>query len=403
MKSRLKLFLAVILITPLWISCSAVYKQSAEFKERNLGKTQVLSLRWKKQLYSNMPDFKIPGFYEKYDRFAPVETSSAAYDSDLKRLFIGAGVGGFYCIDAIHGVTVWRYNLDDPAGATPYYDQARKRVYFGADDGYVYALNARSGRFLWSTDTGAELHRSIMMVDDTLYMINADNTVLAVDPEEGEIIWRYHKPPVEGFSSVGYADLNYSKNMIYAGFSDGLLVALDMGTGTELWSADLAAEAVASAKNDDVMLVDIDATPVVIDNAVVAASLAGGIRAFNKETGTVLWTRPGLTGVTGMAQANNNVYAVRSGSAGMISLNSVNGNTIFESHFGAGLKADPVLYDDLLLISDSEAGLYMVSTGTGQVLNRLDMDGGFFARPSQYAGYMHIMGNWTTLFSFAIN
>ncbi|MBN2673055.1 MAG: PQQ-binding-like beta-propeller repeat protein [Deltaproteobacteria bacterium] len=365
---------------------------------------QLLRFRWKKKLFSNVPNFQVPEFYEENDRFAPVETGSAAFDTDAKRIFAGATVGGFYCMESYGGETIWRFDLDDPVGSRPYYDSARRSVYFGADDGYLYRLHARSGRLIWKTDTGAELRRDIQMVEDTLFVMNADNTVLAVDPEGGEIIWRYRRDPVGGFSSVGYADVRIAGNTALAGFSDGYVAALDAGTGVEKWVMDLATDAVQDADADDVLLVDVDATPVVVDNTVVVASLAGGVYGLDFASGSVRWIRSDITKVTGAAASNGEVYLVRSGARGMIAMNPQNGQTILERGFGLGLKADPVVYDDdVLLVSDSEAGLYMVSGGTGRILNLLDMYGGFFARPVEYAGYMLIMGNWSTLFSFAIN
>jgi len=363
----------------------------------------VLQFRWRRQLYSNTPDFIIPQFYERYDRFQPVETAGAAFDTDRRRVFIGAAVGGFYCLDAGTGKTVWRRDFDDPIGSTPVYDSARSRVYVGADDGFLHAFHSRSGRRIWTVDTGAELRRNIWMVADTLFAVNADNTVVAVDPQGGEIVWRYRRSPVEGFSSVSYADLNLVDGTIYAGFSDGILAAIDAGTGQEKWTADLAAEVVASAGGEDVLLVDVDATPVVAGNRVIAATLTGGVQAVDAASGSLLWTRPDLDMVTGLAFVNGEVQAVRAGDRGLVSLSVETGETLLESRFGLGLKFDPVVYDDLLLIPDTEAGLYMVSAGTGRVLNLLDVNGGFFARPTIHAGYLLIMGNWTTLFSFAIN
>lgn len=365
---------------------------------------QLLRFRWKKKLFSNVPDFQIPAFYEKHDRFAPVETGAAAFDSDAQRVFVGASIGGLYCLEVGSGETVWRFGLDDPVGSTPMYDSARRSVYFGADDGYLYRLHSRSGRLIWKTDTGSELRRNIQMHGDTLFVVNADNTVMAIDPEGGEVVWRYRRDPVEGFSSVGYSDVKIWGNYALVGFSDGFVTALDAGTGVVTWSVDLATDAVAEADADDVLLVDVDATPVVVGNTVVAASLAGGAYGLDLATGNVRWIRSDLTKVTGAAATNGEVFLVRAGKRGMVSLNPKNGQTILERAFGVGLKADPVPYDDdILLIADSEAGLYLVSGGTGRILNLLDMDGGFFARPVQYAGYLLIMGNWSTLFSFAIN
>ena len=377
--------------------------QKNDTLRREVESMDVLRFRWKKQLFSNIPDFNIPEFYEEHDRFAPVETGSAAFDTDASRVFVGASLGGLYCLEIGSGDTVWRYNLDDPVGSTPYYDAARKAVYFGADDGYLYRLHARSGRLIWKVDTGAELRRTIHMHDDTIFVVNADNTVLAVDPEGGEIIWRYRREPVEGFSSVGHSDIRIVGNRVLAGFSDGFVASLDLGTGVVNWEVDLATDAVAEADADDVMLVDVDATPVVVDNIVVAASLAGGVYGLELDSGNIRWIRSDLTKVTGGVSADGEAHLVRSGKKGLISLNPLSGATHREMHFGVGLKADPVPYDDVLLISDSEAGLYIVSAGTGRVLNLLNMDGGFFARPARHAGYLLIMGNWSTLFSFALN
>lgn len=402
MRSFLFQLASLVLISAL-VVCGCAPPRVETARTQGYENIQLLRFRWRKKLYSNVPDFKVPEFYEKYDRFAPIETGAAAFDTDMERLFIGAAIGGLYCLNASGGETVWRYNLDDPVGSTPYYDSARLSVYFGADDGYLYRVHSRSGRLIWKVDTGSELRRTVQMHEDTLFVVNADNTILAVDPEAGEIVWRYRRDPVEGFSSVGYSDLRMAGSQVLVGFSDGFVASLDAGTGVLNWSADLAVDAVAEADADDVLLVDVDATPVVVDDTVIAASLAGGVYGLDLDTGNIRWIRSDITRVTGAAQLNGEVYLVRAGNRGMVSLKPQNGETILDMQFGVGLKADPVAYDDLLLISDSEAGMYVISAGTGRVLNLLDMDGGFFARPAQYGGYMVILGNWSTVLSFAIN
>lgn len=366
-------------------------------------KIQVVKFKWRKKLHSNIPDIQVPGFFEKNDRFSPVETAGTAFDTDAKRLLVGAAVGGFYCLDATSGETVWRFELQDPVGSIPAYDSQRKRVYFGADDGFIYALHSRSGRLLWKTDAGSELKRKIWLRNDTLYTVNADNTIFALDPEGGEIIWRYRRDPVDGFSSVGYGELTFANGMIVAGFADGTVACIDEGFGAEQWVVDLSEDVLSKAKIDDVVLIDVDATPVVVDGVVVAASSAGGVFGLDFETGDTLWSRPEIDKVTGAANYVGEVVLVRSGEKGMISLESKTGNTIFSKNFGLGLKSDPVVFDDLLLISDTEAGLYFVGGGTGDIVNLLDMEGGFFAIPTIHGGQMLIMGNWSTLFSFAIN
>jgi outer membrane protein assembly factor BamB len=363
---------------------------------------RVLSLRWVKQLGPELPNFMVPEMVEEHDRFNPVEMGSAGYDTDKRRAFVGAAVGGLYCLDIRDGATVWRFSLDDPVGSTPVYDPARKWVYFGADDGRLYAVHARSGRKIWSAETGSEIRRPVMIRDDTLYVANADNTILAFDALDGEPIWRYRRAPLEGFSSAGYADIILSGSTIVAAFADGSLTALDPVGGAVLWENDLAAEVVAATDQGELNLVDADASPVVVGSTVVAASVAGGMYGIDVESGNVLWTRPDLLRVTGLAQANDLVYAARVG-VGLTAVDPRSGNVLWTSRFGTGVLQDPLVFDDLMVISDSVAGLFVVSTADGRVMQRVDQREGFFARPSAHAGYLLVIGNRGTLYAMSIN
>jgi outer membrane protein assembly factor BamB len=363
---------------------------------------QVLHLRWVKSLGPALPNFYIPEMIEQHDRFKPVETGGAAFDTDKRRAFVGAAIGGLSCLDLRDGETMWRYSIDDPVGSTPLYDSVRKTVYFGADDGLLYAVHARSGRLLWSTDTGAEIQRSIIMRDDTLYVANADNTVYAVDPNAGEVVWRYRKPPVEGFSATGYSDVLHTGTAVIAAFADGTVSSLDAITGAQLWSADLAAEVVSATGEGQINLIDADATPVLAGNVLAAASVSGGLWGLDVDSGNVIWTRPDLVGITGLVAANDMFYAAFAGGKGLCAISKEHGETRWCSAFGSGVLRDPVLYEDVFLISDSEEGLFVVATSTGKVLQRLNPKDGLFSRPVEFGGYLIVMGNRSTVYALSI-
>ncbi|MCP4601841.1 MAG: PQQ-binding-like beta-propeller repeat protein [Proteobacteria bacterium] len=362
---------------------------------------QVLRLRWVKKLNPPLPNYFIPELLEEHDRFNPIETASAGFDSDRRRAFMGASTGGLYCLDLIRGETVWRFDMNDAVGSNPIYDPGRKAVFFGADNGLFYSLHARSGRQLWATDTGAEVRRKAIVHADTLFAVNADNTVLAIDPENGEVIWQYRRPPVEGFSSCGHAGLTLHNSRLYTGFSDGFAAAIDAASGTVVWSHDLASEVSMRSEDGDVKLIDVDATPVVVDNVLVAASVAGGLQGFNAESGTVMWTHPEITGVTGLAENKGVVYAARS-SFGLTAVDPQSGRVLWSKRFSTGVLQDPIVFSDVLLVSDSEYGLFIVSTLDGELMQRIDQREGFFATPSIKNGYMLIIGNNGTVYAMSI-
>lgn len=362
---------------------------------------KLLRFRWLKKLGTEYPNFLIPEMQEQYDRFKPVEFGSAAFDTDKRRAFVGAAVGGLYCLDMRRGETVWRFEIDDPVGSVPIHDGDRKRVYFGADDGKFYAIHARSGRLIWSIDLSAEVRKPAILQNNTLYVVSADNTVLALDPDNGQIVWQYRRPPLKGFSSAGYAGIVLAKGKLFTGFSDGYLVALDPAVGAELWSLDLASEIDSGAETGEVRLPDSDATPVVVGNVLVAASVDGGLQGVSVETGTVLWTNHKIVSVTGLAAYEGTVYAARS-AFGLSAIQPKTGELLWNREFESGMLSDPVVYEDVLLISDAEYGLYAVSAIDGKLLQQLNAYEGFFARPSIHAGYLLIMGNGGTLYAMSI-
>ncbi|MDD5305701.1 MAG: PQQ-binding-like beta-propeller repeat protein [Deltaproteobacteria bacterium] len=361
----------------------------------------VLRLRWVKRLAPPLPNFLLPELVEQHDRFHPLETASAAFDTDMKRAFIGASIGGFYCIALFDGATVWRFDLNHAVGGRPLYDARRKHVYFGADDGLLYALHARSGRLLWSIDLGAEVRREIYQQEGTLYFATADNAVYAVDADSGKVVWQYRRPPMEGFTAAGYADVVVEKSRIITSFSDGVVVAIDAQEGSELWTRDLAAEVTPATTTGAVDLMDADATPCLAGGRLVGASVAGGVYGLDAADGSVAWTRPDVKGVSGLAADSGTVYAARSG-FGVTALDPTTGSTIWERAFAAGMLQDPLLHDDVLILSDSVAGLYVVSAGSGDLLQRIDLRDGFFARPSAYAGYLLVMANGGTLIGMSV-
>ena len=63
---------------------------------------------------------------------------------------------------------------------------------------------------------------------------------------------------------------------------------------------------------------------------------------------------------------------------------------------------DPVVHDDVVILSDSEFGLSVHSTVNGDLYQRIDLREGFFAQPSIKNGYMLVMANNGTLIAMSI-
>jgi polyvinyl alcohol dehydrogenase (cytochrome) len=150
--------------------------------------------------------------------------------------YVGSWNGTMYALDAFSGQPVWTFDIADPnpgsRGGFPGIQSsaavASGRVFFGAADANVYALDAQSGALVWKTSLG-----------------NPDPAT------EGAHVWS--SPAV-------------SAGMVYVGKSShldnpcvrGAVVALDAGSGDEVWRFDILPERICGTDTRHPCVIDTD-------------------------------------------------------------------------------------------------------------------------------------------------
>ncbi len=122
-------------------------------------------------------------------------------------------------------------------------------------------------------------------------------------PATGKTRWQYERETPEGFTIHGNAVPLQHGPMVYAGFSDGYLAALQAESGDLLWSRSLA------AASDQ--FVDVDASPIIKGDKLFAASFSGGLYALRPKDGEVVWHLL-IDGINALAMGASNLYAMSS-------------------------------------------------------------------------------------------
>jgi outer membrane protein assembly factor BamB len=105
--------------------------------------------------------------------------------------------------------------------------------------------------------------------------------------------------------------------------------------------------------------------------------------------------------VTGLAADLGTVYAALAGK-GLVALDGTTGQTQWTQAATTGVLQDPVVFRDVIIVSDSEFGLAVFSNAGGRLLQRLDPKTGIFARPAVLGSYALVLGNRGTLFGMSI-
>jgi outer membrane protein assembly factor BamB len=307
------------------------------------------------------------------------------------KLVLGSRGGSVVGVDVGSGAVTWSTPISGGVDGDTRYDRERGQVYVGSDDGYLYAIDPAKGAIRWSSKFKGAIDRGPEIGSAGLFVATAADRVFAVDPSDGKTRWQYERDTPEGFTIHGNAVPRQHGSVVYAGFSDGYLVALQAETGDLLWSHSLAA---ASEQ-----FVDVDASPIVRGDKLFAASFSGGLYALRPKDGEVLWHLL-IDGTSALAMGTANLYAVSS-REGLAAV-SLQGNILWRQGLpDAGDLTVPVEVGPYLVFSGSRQGLFIVERGTGKLLQVFDPARGMCAAPTvdREGKALYVLANSGTLYA----
>jgi len=143
---------------------------------------------------------------------------------------------------------------------------------------------------VWVFSTGeTRAHKSAPIVNNgVMFVTTPMNQVVAIDAKSGTLLWRYRRKRPDGASVPHETNRGVALygDKVYFAAGEAVLVALDAGTGKEVWTTEVA---------DNRASYYMTLAPLIAGGAVMVGASGGefGIRgfvaAFNPETGKELW------------------------------------------------------------------------------------------------------------------
>jgi outer membrane protein assembly factor BamB len=354
------------------------------------------------------------------DETEPYERGRPELDIANRRVFVGSSDRGFYAVRAEDGTVLWRFETLGVVQCEPLYDPVEDVVYFGSNDGALYKVHAEDGALLWRFETNAEVARRPVIVGSTVYAVNANDTLVALDRKTGHRKWSQHRTPALGMEVAGYAGPLVWRGLVYAGFSDGTVTAYDAVTGTERWQpVDLSAEA-EETLGDVPRYLDVDTTPVpsIIDESpvVFVGSYEGGVFALDADNGSKVWQRPEVTGVSelvswrepghrtgsGGTEPPRDLLFAASGTTGLWALDPRTGEDVWHRPLPDGGVSAPVPIAGALLVSTTLHGLFLMSPIDGSVIDGMHTGAGFSMAPAAHGLHAFILSNSGSLLAIHV-
>lgn len=281
--------------------------------------------------------------------------------NDEQSIFV-AEVGGVVARYGLDGKRLWRNTFSKLAAGVGI-GQGMAMV---ADvDGIVIAINADNGEELWRVDVESEVLAAPQVSNDTVVVQTYDGRVIGLDKDSGIQRWVYSiDPPV--LTLRGTATPVVDAGVVYTGFSNGKLTAIDIKNGNLIWGK-LIAIAKGQAELD--RIIDVDASPLIVGSNAYAASYNGYLFAFLKTSGRPLW-RFEISTYRELAEGFENIYAVNE-KGHVFAINAKSGELKWEqTAFVNRQLSAPIVFGGYLLVADNQGFMHVMSQLDGSIIGR---------------------------------
>lgn len=272
-----------------------------------------------------------------------------------------------------------------------------ERVWFADSAGYTwcYQLDQVDGIAAWSHYSGAPVVSAPVVVDGVVYLSNVDDQVYALDARTGALKWRFeHRLDVARSASLelfGAPAPVVAGDVVYAGFSDGFLVALSRAGGDELWNASVG----------EGIYPDLIAPALPVGDGVIAAGFDKPLLSLDAATRGVRWRVENGT-ASPLTLTGDTVYV--GGSDGVLrAVDARTGEVRWSwDSLGGSPLTQPVVTPLGILVAAGEGTLYLVDDAAGTLRWQLDpgvLVTGIAAPPTVVGDRVYVLSNAGVLYA----
>lgn len=185
-------------------------------------------------------------------------------------LLVGSYDYFLHCLEGATGRLIWKYEADNYINGAPAIGNSM--AMFGGCDGFLHMVNLENGKAVGKLEVATYIAGSVTISGKLAYTGDYDGLFSCIDTELKEIKWQFDNPasnlPILGSPSV-------TAGKVVIGGQDKFVRCFD-DEGRQIWSFRAGGR--------------LDASPVIVRNTVIAATMDGWLYALNLRDGTEMWS-----------------------------------------------------------------------------------------------------------------
>lgn len=175
----------------------------------------------------------IRGFMKDGERILSDQIAGGAYYQSKPTaanglVFFGTPARFVYAVDAETGEEKWKFELGGSISGAPTYNNGKIYVGQQGAEEEFYCLDAETGKEIWNQKTGWDWG-SAAVSDGMVFVPCIDGYVMALDAENGQMIWRHR------FNKSVCSEPCIEGDQVFIGSWDNYLIAFDKRTGHVNW------------------------------------------------------------------------------------------------------------------------------------------------------------------------
>ena len=320
--------------------------------------------------------------YRRMNRMSPLVVKDLVLQAN--------GIDGLVAYDRKSGNEIWRASVRN--GVEGGVQVVGSKVYFGASDGRFYCIDLYKGTVIWTAPVPAEVLAPPTVADGVVYFESGADQVYALDAQSGKQIWAYNRQTTTTISVRATTRPTLVGDLVYVGFSDGFVVALNKKTGTMLWDRKLGTNG---------RFHDVDSTPVFDNGILYVSSFDESVHAIRADTGAEVWQTEG-GGYTAVTLQGDRLYTATSDGR-LLAMDRSSGKVLWSLKLKNGIATQPTYYKGYLVYGESEGALVVADASNGTTLAKFAPGHGVVAQPTVTPdGDVYFMSNGADLYALKI-
>lgn len=243
-------------------------------------------------------------------------------------------------------------------------------VFFGTRNARVVALDQLTGNEVWNVGVTSEVLAAPQSDGQVVMVQTIDGKLLALEAVDGSRRWIYEStvPPL---TLRGSSKPLLAGNLVVAGFSNGMISAIDTSNGFLRWEERVA---VPQGRYDIERIIDVDGDLLLEGGVVFASSYQGNLMGFDLQSGRIVWGMA-ASSYHGLALGFGNIYYVTDRSHVVAIRNNTDQIAWENDQLRLRRITAPTTFGNYVAVGDFEGYVHLLSQIDGHFVGRMRLDG----------------------------